>query len=110
MNVRLAGKLHIGSVMYTGGVFTVDMEFVTPHHIDDDVERSAALAVQQHFYRLLISNGFFNHGSPEMRIVRSTPRSVFFVIGCQAQRNKPKPIVIESMRDKDDGSNSGKPN
>lgn len=94
---RRAGRLHIGTVLYTDGVFTVDMVFESASHFPgDDEMKSAALAARQHFYRLLHDNGYHSHGLPEVRCTPKGSRSMHIVMGCQAEKKKPAIVMLRS--------------
>jgi hypothetical protein len=105
---RRAGRLHIGTVLHTNGVFTVDMVFESAsYHPGEDEMKSAALAARQHFYRLLHENGYHSHGVPEVQVVPKGTRSLHIVMGCEAQKKKPAIVMLREphlpMKDDDEG-------
>jgi hypothetical protein len=105
---RRAGRLHIGTVLYTGTVFTVDMVFESASHFPgDDEMKSAALAARQHFYRLLHENGYHSHGLPEVKVTPKGSRSLHIVMGCEAEKKKPAIVMLRGdhlpMKDDDEG-------
>lgn len=96
---RSAGKLHIGSVIYKGGVVSVEMAYeCESSFISEDHIKSATLAATRHFLTILAQNGFKDWEAPEVRVDESEGKFVKFYIGARASRKKPAPIVIQSLK------------
>ncbi len=111
---RSAGKLHVGSVIYRGGVFSVEMAFESATtQIGYDEMKSATLAATRHFLTLLAQNGFRDWDTPEVRVTDQEGRFCKFFIGCRASRKRPAPIIISTLKDdrktngKDDDEDAG---
>ena len=97
---RSAGKLHIGSVIYTGDTFSVEMVFVPRHLFSrEDEIKSAALAAARHFMQLLYQNGFRDHGLPETKVVPHGDNAVLFYIACKARKRTPAIIMVGEPRE-----------
>ena len=97
---RSAGKLHIGSVIYHKGVFSVEMAFVSASsHLGPDEMKSANLAATRHFLTLLSINGFKEWSAPDVKVTdHDNGGSCVFYIACRASRKRPAPIVIDTLR------------
>ena len=96
---RSAGKLHIGSVIYKGGVFSVEMAFVSStSFLGPDEMKSATLAATRHFLTLLSINGFKDWEAPEVRVTDTEGGRCVFYIGARASRKKPQPIIIDTLK------------
>lgn len=101
---RSAGKLHIGSVIYHKGVFSVEMAFVSASsHLGPDEMKSATLAATRHFLTLLSVNGFKDWAAPEVRVTDVDAGSCVFYIGCEASRKRPAPIIIDTLKNNGNG-------
>ena len=97
---RSAGKLHIGSVIYSDGVFSVEMIFAPRSFFSrDDEIKSAALAAARHFLLLLHKNGFHDHGLPETKVVPKGDSAVLFYIACKARKRTPAIIMVGEPRE-----------
>jgi hypothetical protein len=100
MTPRSAGKLHIGNVLHSGDVFSVEMFFEPRMHFSrQDEIKSAVLAASQHFFRLLHENGFRDHGVPETRVVPRGLTGVVIYIACKAKRGSPAIIKLAESKD-----------
>ena len=95
MPPRSAGSMTIGSVIYTNGVFSVEMLFtaVSSSPGEDEIKSAARVAAQQ-FFQLLHINGYATHSEPQVEIIPKTRRSVLFYMAAKATKKKPVPIVL----------------
>lgn len=90
-----AGQLHIGTVIYEHGVFSVEMTFVVNGFaIGEDAMKSAAQAASRHFLTLLHENGYQDHGYPDVRVLKRELRSIMFRIEAPAERARARVITI----------------
>ena len=92
---RSAGKLHIGSVLYTDDTFSVEMLFEARNYFSrEDEYKSAALAAARHFMTLLYQNGFRDHGPPDTKVLPRGGNAISFLISCRASKKTPAIVML----------------
>ena len=101
--VRVAGKLHLGSVVHNKakGVLSVEMAFESNTSIiGEDEEKSCAIASTRHFYNIMRQHGFYQRGEPVVRIVEREGKFMRFYIACAVSKVRGELISIESKKQK----------
>jgi len=96
MQPRSAGKLHVGGVIYTRGVFSVEMVFEPREFFSAaDEIKSAALTAQQLFSELLHLNGMVDFGPAEVVCKQTSGRAITIYMACKASKQKPAIIMVK---------------